>query len=191
MPKLYIVGLIFIGSCSIEYTCGNWGSTFLVDAKGFSVDTAASIVIFYYVGMALGRFLSEILANKYTSWQIVIAGQGIILVAIFLLFLPMPSIVSGIALFFIGLGNGPIFPNMIHLTPVNFGKTLSQSVMGLQMAISYIGILSAPALFGLLAQYIGVAFFPCYLAILYIAMISGVIALNRTTGKCKSGGQCV
>lgn len=173
MPKLYIVGLTFIGSCAIEYTCGNWGSTFLVSAKGFSVDQAASIITFYYVGMTLGRFLSGILATKLTSRQLVVIGQGIVAIAIISLLLPLPAIASGIALLFIGLGNGPIFPNMIYLTPEHFGKENSHSAMGLQMVISYIGILCAPALFGIIAQNVSVSLLPLYLAALCFIMIVG------------------
>lgn len=179
MPKLYIVGLTFIGSCAIEYTCGNWGSTFLVSAKGFSVDRAASIITFYYVGMTLGRFLSGILATKWTSRQLVIVGQGIVTTAILSLLLPLPAIASGAALFFIGLGNGPIFPNMIYLTPEHFGKENSQSAMGLQMVLSYVGILCAPALFGIIAQNISVTLLPIYLTILCSIMICGTFFTKR------------
>lgn len=173
MPKLYMVGLTFIGSCAIEYTCGNWGSTFLVSAKGFSVDRAASIITFYYVGMTLGRFLSGILAIKLTSRQLVMVGQGIVTAAILSLLLPLPAIASGVALFFIGLGNGPIFPNMLYLTPEHFGKENSQSAMGLQMVLSYIGILCAPALFGIIAQNVSVSLFPLYLIVWCIFMVGG------------------
>lgn len=182
MPKLYIVGLTFIGSCAIEYTCGNWGSTFLVSAKGFSVDRAASIITFYYVGMTLGRFLSGILATKWTSRQLVIVGQGIVTTAILSLLLPLPAIAAGAALFFIGLGNGPIFPNMIYLTPEHFGKEISQSAMGLQMVLSYVGILCAPALFGIIAQNISVTLLPIYLTILCIIMICGTFFTKRKIG---------
>lgn len=183
MPKLYMVGLVFIGSCAVECTCGNWGSTFLVEAKGFSVDRAAAIITFYYVGMALGRFLSGVLATKLTSKQLIFIGQGAVAVAIIILLLPLPSTVSGVALFLIGLGNGPIFPNMIFLTPKNFGKDLSQSVMGMQMVLAYIGILCAPALFGVIAQKISAALLPVYLLIFYIVMIIGTILTETHKAK--------
>lgn len=182
IPKLYLVGLVFIGSCAVEHTCGTWGSTFLVDAKGFSVDIAARIVTFYYVGIALGRFLSGILANKCSGRRLIAGGQIIVFFAIVLLLLPLPPFVSGLALFLIGFGNGPIFPNMVHLMPVHFGKDLSQSVMGVQMAVSYIGILTAPALFGLLAQSVGVTVFPLYLAAGFAIMAVGSFALNGKKG---------
>ena len=59
--------LVFVFSCSLEYLCGAWGSTFLVDAKGMAASTAAGITTLYYFGMALGRFLSGVLAAKLNA----------------------------------------------------------------------------------------------------------------------------
>lgn len=177
--KVRIACLVFIGSCGLEYTCGIWGSTFLVKIKEMSPDTAALMITFYYVGMALGRFFSGIFAVRFTSRQLIKIGQTITLTAIILLLLPLPSVLSGFELFLIGFGNGPVFPSMIHQTPQNFGKNISQSVMGIQMAASYIGILLSPALFGLIAQHINIALFPYYLLILYSIMVTGTLLLTK------------
>ncbi len=176
MPKVRMACLVFIGYCALEYTCGTWGSTFLVNAKGAAADTAARMVTFYYIGLALGRFLSGVLAGRLHSRQLVKIGQTILLAAIASLFLPLPSAFCSVSLFFIGLGNGPIFPNMLHLTPELFGKDLSQAVIGAEMATSYIGVLLAPALFGLIAQNVTAALFPVYLLVLYALMITGTAA---------------
>lgn len=176
MPKVRMACLVFIGYCALEYTCGTWGSTFLVNAKGSAADTAARMVTFYYIGLALGRFLSGVLAGRLHSRQLVKIGQTILLAAIASLFLPLPSAFCSVSLFFIGLGNGPIFPNMLHLTPELFGKDLSQAVIGAEMATSYIGVLLAPALFGLIAQNVTAALFPVYLLVLYALMITGTAA---------------
>ena len=181
MPRMRAACLIFIGSCAIEYTCGSWGSTFLVRAGGLEADAAARIITFYYAGMALGRFLSGLLAGKLTSWQLVRAGQWVTLAAIALLLgsLALSPAVSGAALFLIGLGNGPVFPNMIHLTTQHFGRELSQSAMGVEMASSYAGIMLAPLVFGLLAQYVTAALFPVYLGALYAVMTAGVLLMKK------------
>ncbi len=176
MPKVRMACLVFIGYCALEYTCGTWGSTFLVNAKGAAADTAARMVTFYYVGLALGRFLSGVLAGLLHSRQLVKIGQMILLAAVVSLFLPLPFAFCSVSLFFIGLGNGPIFPNMLHLTPELFGKDLSQAVIGAEMATSYIGVLLAPALFGLIAQNVTAALFPVYLLVLYALMITGTAA---------------
>lgn len=139
------------------------------------MDFAAKMITLYYIGMACGRFLSGVVSYKFNSWQILKAGQGTMLIAIVLLVLPLPALISGFALFLVGLGNAPIFPNMLHLTPSNFGKEISQTVMSIQMSASYLSILLAPVIFGWIAQNISVALFPFYLCVLYVVMISNTI----------------
>lgn len=154
-----------------------------------ATDTAALLLTFYYVGMALGRFLSGLLSTRLTSRQLVRAGQTVTLFALLLLLLPLPAPFSGAGLFLIGLGNGPVFPNMLHLTPRHFGKALAQSVMGLQMAASYAGILLAPALFGLMARVDSPLLFPCYLLALYAVMLTGSLLINRAPQNGEEAGQ--
>ena len=173
IPAVRTVWAVFFASCAIEYTCGTWGSTFLVSAKGLAVEHAAQMVTFYYAGMALGRFLSGMLAGRLSSWRLIQTGQGVVLGAIALL-LPLPAAVSGVGLFLIGLGNGPLFPNLIHLTPKNFGIEISQSVMGTQMAASYMGIMLMPPLFGLLAQAVGAWVLPGFLLLLFVVMAASM-----------------
>ena len=164
--------LVFIGSCGLEYSCGNWGSTFLVTSRGLEADAGAGMITLYYMGIAAGRFLSGILSFRLGSRRLVLMGQAVVLAALLLLCLPGLAL-PGLGLFLVGLGNGPVFPNMLHLTPRIFGKRLSQSVMGVQMAASYVGILLAPALFGVIAQEIGAALFPGWLLLLYLLMMTG------------------
>ena len=76
------------------------------------------------------------------------------------------------------MGNGTIYPNMLHLTPANFGEDVSQSVIGVQMAFSYVGILLAPAIFGLMAQYFTISLFPYFILLCYVIMIVGTLKMN-------------
>ncbi len=143
--------IIYFGSCAIESVCLVWCSTFLVNSKGLTPDKAAEMTMLYFIGMTLGRFLSGTLANKVQPKTIIAIGEVITLVAILLTFAKNPVIVTA-GLFMIGLGNGPVFPNMTHLTPIHMGRDVAQSFIGLQGAISYGSILLSPILFGLLAE---------------------------------------
>ena len=84
-----------------------------------------------------------------------------------LTFVGNPSI-AGIGLFLIGLGNGPIFPNMTHLTPIHMGRDISQSFIGLQGAVSYISILLSPITFGVLAEKLSTDIFSVFQIIAFI-----------------------
>lgn len=136
---------LFFTTCAIECTCGGWGSTFLVEYKHMAADRAAKMVMFYYIGMALGRFLSGILATRLNRWQIIKIGQYVLGGALILLLLPLSPIVSAIVFFLAGFGDGPLFLNFNYLTPQNFGEDVSQSVMGTQMTASYVGYYACPS----------------------------------------------
>lgn len=136
------------------------------------------MVMFYYIGMALGRFLSGILATRLNRWQIIKIGQYVLGGALILLLLPLSPIVSAIFFFLAGFGDGPLFPNFNYLTPQNFGEDVSQSVMGTQMTASYVGIMLAPALCGLLGQFINMSIFPIYLLVFYMIMMIAIRTLK-------------
>lgn len=174
---------IFIASCAIEFTCGGWGSTFLVEFKHFEAGLAAKMVMFYYIGMTLGRLLSGLLASRLGSWKIIKIGQCVLGTALIILILPLSPYISAVGLFLIGLGNGPIFPNFSYLTPQNFGKDVSQSVMGTQMAFSNIGIMLAPVLCGILGQFFSMGIFPFYIIVFYFIMIFATRKVKKTFNK--------
>ena len=161
---------LFFASCAIECSCSGWGSTFLVEHRHLTTEQAARVILLYYVGMAVGSFLSGALASKVHSWEVVKKGQIILGAAVILLFIPGSGILYVLAFFLVGLGNGPMFPNFNYLTPESFGKDVSQSIISVQMAFSYVGIMLGPMLCGLIGQAWGMFIFPPYLLLLYAAM---------------------
>lgn len=178
LPAIRATWLMFIASCAIEATCTQWGSTFFVATKNMSADIAAKIAMLYFIGLALGRFASGLLAKKITSWKLIYIGCGILLSALVLLAVPINHVaVSCVGIFLTGFGIGPVYPNLTYLTPINFDKEHSQSVIGSQMALAYVGIMLAPVLFGFLAQAISVRIFPYYLGFLFFLFIFAMLRL--------------
>lgn len=171
MPEVRSIWLIFMASVGIECSCGSWAATFLVDYKMMAADSAAEIMVVYYVGMTLGRFLSGLLSSRLAGWRMILLGQAVVLAAIVLLLLPFGPIVSAAGLFLVGLGNGPVYPNLTHLTPINFGREVSQSVVGSQLAAANTGAMLLPPIFGLVARALGVYLLPWYLLLLFAVML--------------------
>lgn len=166
--------LMFFSTCALEFTCGWWGSTFLVKSEGLAESVAARFITFYYLGMTAGRFISGLISGKLNQKKIVTIGYSITGVAIAILFLPIPPAFKGVALFLIGFGNGPTFPNMIYLTPIFFGKRVSGSIVGTQLACCNLGIMLMPPLFGLLAE-VSATIFPYFLIACFILMVLSTI----------------
>ena len=80
-----------------------------------------------------------------------------------------------------GLGCAPIYPSIIHETPLNFGRNLSMAMTGLQMAAAYVGSTLLPPFFGVLAQHISITLYPWYLLVGLAVMTVSAEALHRKT----------
>ena len=171
--------LVF-SSVALEFTCGIWGCSFLVGAEFMAESTAAKMLTLYYAGMTIGRLLSGFISTKLGVMKTIFIGHTLVGLAIITLILPFPAIVKGVALFFIGFGNGPTFPNITYLTPINFGKEVSQSIISSLLTVCNIGILIIPPIFGLIAEWIDIKLFPIFLLVLYLVMIISTIIYHKT-----------
>ena len=165
------VWIIMLTTNAIEYACGVWGSTYLVTEKGFETKHGALALTVYYAGMSIGRFVSGLLSEKISTWKRIGIGAAVLAPAIAIMLLPLPGAVTVVGLFLVGWGNGAIYPNMIHLTPHNFGKEVSQSIMGSQIAFAYIGVMLAPPTVSLISGLFGIKVYPVLLAVLYVIMV--------------------
>lgn len=180
------VWVVMLATNAIEYACGVWGSSYLVLEKGFDARHGALALTIYYAGMSLGRFVSGLLSEKVKTWRRIGVGAVVIAPAVVLILLPLPGYATVAGLFLVGLGNGSIYPNLIHLTPHNFGREVSRSVMGSQIAFAYIGVMLAPPLVSLISKTAGMGAYPILLAALYVIM---VVMLKRFAGQLKKQGR--
>ncbi len=179
-PGYFPAALTFMFSCAVEGICTQWANTFLVDSRGIAAGTAARIIVFYYCGIALGRFISGVLANRFSSWQITFAGCAMFIPASLLLNFGSGNILVGIGLFCIGFGNGPLFPNLVHITPSSFGAENSQAMMGAQLALAYSGLMVFPPFFG---SVLGASAFPWFVTILFVCITLMAVLYYRKTRK--------
>lgn len=156
--------------CAIESTMGLWGGSFLFKTKGLDAASAATWVSLFYASITLGRFLTGFVTMKVSNNDLIRWGGVIILVGVGLMLAPLPLPFTLAGFLLVGLGCAPIFPCMLHETPVRFGKANAQAVMGFQMAVAYIGATLMPPLFGFVATATTLALMPVFLAA-YIAVL--------------------
>jgi fucose permease len=179
--KLALLSFLFY--CGAEATMGLWGSSFLVNVKGLSVDVAAKWVSLYYAGITIGRFITGFITLKINNRTLILMGQIIALSGAVLLFLPLPSTFSLVGFILVGLGLAPIFPCMLHETPNRFGQENSQTIMGYQMAVAYTGSTFLPPLLGFIAAQSTIGIFPFFIAgFIAITLLSSerlIAALKR------------
>ena len=163
--------LTFFCYCGLEQTVILWGASYLVLGCGIATETAAFFASMFFIGMTVGRGINGFLSIKFSDTFLIRLGQGIILFGAFLILLPLGNTVTLIALVIVGLGCAPIYPCVIHSTPVHFGAGKSQAVIGIEMASAYVGTTLMPPIFGLVSSHISIQLFPVYLLILLVPMV--------------------
>ena len=172
IPAASQVFVMFFCYCAIESTAGLWASSYMVNNRGITVDSAASWASMFYIGITVGRALSGFLTMRYSDATMIRIGYLVMACGLLLIMLPMGGgfgVLSGLVV--LGLGCAPVYPCIIHSTPETFGADRSQAIVGVQMASAYIGSLLMPPLFGFIANTLSIALFPWYLMALLALMI--------------------
>ena len=131
--------------------------------------------------------MSGFAADRLGDRKMIRLGTGVLFCGIAALAVPIHSHTAAIAAFVVmGLGCAPIYPCIIHSTPVNFGAESSGAIIGIQMAGAYVGSTFAPPLFGLLGSALGFSILPAYLLVFAVFTIAMTELTFRTAEKNRS-----
>jgi fucose permease len=125
----------------------------------------------FLLGITVGRAINGFIAMKLSDTTMIRIGEGIIFLGVIMIILPISDMVSLVGLVIMGVGCAPVYPSIIHSTPLRFGADKSQAIIGVQMACAYTGSCLMPPLFGLIANHITIALFPIYMGIILVTMI--------------------
>lgn len=187
LPLIKLAFIAFIFFSGTETTGGLWSSSFLVDVKGLDAAQAAQGASCFYAAITLGRLISGFASIKLPSHQLIRAGELLCVSGAVVLLLPAPPIVAVLGIFLVGLGTAPVYPGLLHETPRRFGEQASQAVMGLQMAVAYIGGTLFPPLFGALASAAGLRLFPYFLLVSAAVLLVSSEVLQHKLAKREQG----
>lgn len=158
LPAVWLVTLFLLVYVGVEVSLGNWAYSFLLEDRHEGTVLAGWIVSGYWLGLTLGRFLLQNLAERlglgtkglmYTC--IIVVGIGLLLIW----FIPV-KIMTVLAFCFIGFSLGPIYPLTVALTPQLVPAYLGPSAIGVLVSVSIIGLAVFPWIAGVLAQFLGI-----------------------------------
>lgn len=176
----------FFCYCALEATTGLWGSSYFVMNRGIRPETAAKWGSVFFLGITIGRFAGGFLSMKLNGRNMVRLGQLLAAGGVLMLAFSSGEVLLCSGYILIGLGCAPIYPSLLHATPDHFGKEVSQAIMGMQMACAYLGSTLMPPLFGLIAGYVDIAWYPLYLFVFVLVMTVMTEYINRRGGTIKS-----
>jgi fucose permease len=171
IPGAKSVMITFFCYCALECTAILWASSYLNLHRGIDADLAATFGSMFLLGITVGRAINGFIAMKLSDTTMIRIGEGIIFLGVVMIILPISDMVSLVGLVIMGVGCAPVYPSIIHSTPLRFGADKSQAIIGVQMACAYTGSCLMPPLFGLIANHITIALFPIYMGIILVTMI--------------------
>jgi len=165
---------IFLFYVHIESLLGVWIASYIFIEKGVTAPVAALFATTYYLGLTIGRLLSGFLSKLLTPHQLIYIGIGLIFTgAIFLLFNVQFEAFYFVVVGLLGLGSGPIYPNMMFTNNSHFEPKELSKIISLQMVIGYMGFGIMTPLAGLLFDRTSIAFYP-YVLIFSSSVLSAI-----------------
>lgn len=135
--KGVLVSILSLGLyCSMEFICGTWGATYIVNVFSLEPAVAAKWVSLYYGGIMLGRLVSGFVATKLGDNRLIKYGIFFSAFGIAVLLLPIGK-ASLVGFLLMGFGFGPVFPSVLHNIPERFGVKYSADITGFHMGGAY------------------------------------------------------
>jgi fucose permease len=141
---------VYVG---LEISMGNWGFSYLVQARGEHRVLAGYVVSGYWLGLTLGRFLIAPFATRIGATAASMAFGcliGVTVVAALTWVLPGAASIPGFVL--LGFFLGPIFPTAMAIVPNVTPPRLVPTAIGVMNAGSVVGGSALPWLAGSLGQ---------------------------------------
>lgn len=157
---------IFLIYVHIESLAGVYIASYYFLIKHVSYAEAALFTTIYYLGLFLGRVLSGIFSDTLHPNTLIRIGEGFMVLAGLMMFINSSSLwIYYVTVGLLGLGSGPVFPNMMYMNPKNFDQRKMSRIMSLQMAIGYVGFGALTPFMGLLFQETTIAIYPIVITI--------------------------
>jgi fucose permease len=166
VPGVMASILIFLVYVHIESLGGAWVASYFFIERGLTYAQAALMTTTFYLALTIGRLASGFVSHRILPRSLVFAGTVLILAAAILLALPLDSAWVGVAaVFLLGIGSAPVYPNMMYLNSLHFERRQMSKIMSLQMAVGYMGFGVLTPLAGLFFGRVSIAWYPVFLAV--------------------------
>jgi fucose permease len=168
--------LVYVG---LELGVGNWGFSYLVQARGLGRTLAGYSVSGFWLGLTAGRFLISPIANRIgmsTGGMMYACLAGITATATLGWLSPAAAAASA-ALVALGFFLGPVFPTTMAVAPRLTTRELAPTAIGVLNAGSTIGGAGLPWVAGAIAQATGIWTLMPYTVALAVVQVAAWRAL--------------
>lgn len=180
-PLVWLQILLFFTMCGIESSVGVWTATLLQERFHESAATAGFWAGLYWGAVAAGRMLIPVILPRVPTARIIQAGAITLLIA-GILMIPDQAWMTKAGVVLFGLGNAPMFPNLMTLTPYRYGRETAIHTIGFQVSAATAGVAIIPSVAGVIAQSVGLIAIPVTISVIAVIVVMLEQQLRSRTG---------
>jgi FHS family glucose/mannose:H+ symporter-like MFS transporter len=147
-PLIWVVGGVMLLYVGAEVGIGAWLFVYLRRAGAVSTVLASSGVSLYWLGLVAGRMAGGRLAHRFSIPQFTVMSCALSALALIgLITAPSNHLAAALMVMLIGLGYGPVFPNMIATGAARFPSEVGR-MTSIVVAAGAIGGTFVPLIMG-------------------------------------------
>jgi fucose permease len=147
-PLIWAVSGVMLLYVGAEVGIGAWLFIYLRKAGALSATFASSGVSLYWLGLVAGRMIGGRLAHRFAIPQFTVMSCALSALALTLLITaPSAHALAGVMVVLVGLGYGPVFPNMIATGAARFPSEVGR-MTSIVVAAGAIGAIFVPWIMG-------------------------------------------
>ena len=164
----------------IESLAGVFVASYFYVIRGVSSSTAALFTTTYFLALTVGRIVSGAASHKLHPNRLIVIGEVMILIAAILLSMNVTiQWYYFLAVALLGIGSGPVFPNMMFMNQRHFPVEHSSKITSLQMVVGYLGFGALTPLAGVVFQETSIRYYPFLILIVSVLLILFTIHFLR------------
>lgn len=180
-PILWLYALVNFIYVGLEAAVATYLFVYLSDVLELHAGIASVGMSCVWGGLTAGRLSGMILCKKYSTTIVTAAAMAIAVVSLIVLtMVPLPHYAALVLSAFIGLGYGPIFPNVVATVSNKF-PSCSTSAAAAAIIVGAFGGISFPVLMGKVFTSIGMRHAMGMLAVAAAVMLVLFLVLELST----------
>ena len=181
MPLVWLQIGLFFSMVGIEASVGIWTATILRERFFESAATAGVWAGLYWGAVALGRLAIPVIFRRVPTARVIQGAVWMMLIAA-LLMIPDVAWMMKLGVVLFGLGNAPMFPNLMTLTPHRFGREVAIHTIGFQVSAATLAVAVIPSVAGLIAEATSLIAIPILVAAVAVVVVILESQLRSRTG---------
>lgn len=181
MPLVWLQIALFFTMVGIEASVGIWTATLLRERF---LEPAASAGVWaglYWGAVGLGRMVIPVVFRKVPTARVIQGGVWMMLIAA-LIMIPDAAWMTKLGVVLFGLGNAPLFPNLMTLTPHRYGREVAIYTIGFQVSAATAAGAVIPGSIGLIAESTSLVAIPIAIAVIAVIVVFLESQLRSRTG---------